>query len=139
MAAPAPHVASVTSPPPAEGGGGPVVLSEVAQGLGSLQQRAMIWSTNADTISRAFMVLVTAGIFIWLNWAVMHLIARAFDQDMMMMQKFPQTFKPSDRVVSANVFMSLIGATVVQVGVAIIAIVSYLFPKSRAETSAPNS
>jgi len=46
-----------------------------------------------------------------------------------MMQKFPQLFKPADRVITANVFMSLIGATVVQVGVATVAIVSYLFPK----------
>jgi len=46
-----------------------------------------------------------------------------------MMERFPQTFKPSDRAITASVFMSLIGATVVQVGVATIAIVSYLFPK----------
>ena len=75
------------------------------------------------------MVVVIAAIFIWLNWEVMRLVSRAFDQDMQMMQKFPQTFKPSDRVVTPNVFMSLIGATVVQVGIATVAIVSYLFPK----------
>lgn len=109
-----------------------VALSAEAANLGSVDQRrrrAEILSINADTLSRAFMVVVIAAIFIWLNWEVMRLVSRAFDQDMQMMQKFPQTFKPSDRVVTPNVFMSLIGATVVQVGIATVAIVSYLFPK----------
>jgi len=59
----------------------------------------------------------------------MSLVRQACDRDLEMMQKFPQLFKPADRVITANVFMSLIGATVVQVGVATVAIVSYLFPK----------
>jgi sterol desaturase/sphingolipid hydroxylase (fatty acid hydroxylase superfamily) len=111
-----------------------VELSAVAEVVGSFDQekRARVWSMNADTFSRVFMVFIIAVIFVGLNYQVMRLVERGFDADMLMMQKFPQAFKPADRVITANVFMSLIGGTVVQVGVATIAIVSYLFPKKPA-------
>ena len=110
---------------------GSLVLNEIEQEVGELDQetRARILSINADTILRIVMGLVIAGIFIGLNFGVMKLVWHAFDADLSMMERFPQTFKPSDRAITASVFMSLIGATVVQVGVATIAIVSYLFPK----------
>lgn len=44
--------------------------------------------------------------------------------------------KGEDRVITANVFMSLIGATVVQVGIAVVAIINYLFPKKAERTPA---
>lgn len=74
------------------------------------------------------MVLVIAAIFIGLNWAVIHFVEIAFDQDVALL-KAGTVKTPADRVITTNVFVSLIGATVVQVGVAIIAIVNYLFPK----------
>jgi hypothetical protein len=119
---------------------GRLVLGEIEQKVGELDQetRARVLSTNADTVLRIVMGLVIAGIFIGLNFGVMKLVWHAFDADLSMMEKFPQVFKPSDRAITANVFMSLIGATVVQVGVATIAIVSYLFPK-RANGGAPDS
>ena len=86
-------------------------------------------SINANTISRLLMVLVIAGIFIGLNWAVMSFVSEAFLNDVEQMKANPPLIKPSDRLITTEVVMSLIGATVVQVGVAVIAIVSYLFPK----------
>lgn len=103
--------------------------AEIVGTVDEHEKRARLWSINADTFSRVFMVLVIAVIFVGLNWLVMRLVERAFDSAVQMMQKFPEEFKPGDRVITANVFMSLIGATVVQVGVATVAIVSYLFPK----------
>ena len=90
---------------------------------------AKIESIKADTASRRFMVIVMALIFVGLNAAVIAMVAWAYSDDVMLLQKLPNAFKSSDRVITTNVFMSLIGATVVQVGVATIAIVTYLFPK----------
>lgn len=86
-------------------------------------------SINANTISRLLMVLVIAGIFVGLNWAVMAFVREAFLNDMAQIAANPPLIKPEDRLVTTQVLMALIGATVVQVGVAVIAIVSYLFPK----------
>lgn len=74
------------------------------------------------------MVWVIAGIFIGLNGAVMLFVYEAFLNDVAQMAANPP-LKPENRLITTEVVMSLIGATVVQVGVAVIAIVSYLFPK----------
>ena len=94
----------------------------------SEMEKAKVGALKADTISRALLVVVIAGIFIGLNWAVIDFVRTAFAADMELLGK--GTIKATERVVSTNVFMSLIGATIVQVGIAIIAIVNYLFPKN---------
>ena len=85
-------------------------------------------SMRADTKSRGRMVVIVCVIFFLLNAAVMWLIYYAFAQDSVRMAAQPP-MPASDRIVTANVLMSLIGATAVQTGVGFIAIVSYLFPK----------
>ena len=90
---------------------------------------AEIGSIKANTRSRLFMVVVIASIFIGLNWAVMSFVKDAFLNDVAQIAANPPLIKPEDRLITTEVVMSLIGATVVQVGVAVIAIVSYLFPK----------
>lgn len=110
-----------------------VILSDEAQKVGDIDPytKAKILGLNADTLSRGLMVLVIAGIFIGLNWAVINLIEKAFTEDLAFLRA-GGSFKPADRLITTNVFISLIGATVVQVGVAAITIVSYLFPKQSA-------
>jgi hypothetical protein len=113
---------------------GPKIINlndEVSKG-GELTQAkgwAEVRSINADTLFRGLMVLVIAGIFIGLNYGVFNLVSSAFDKDIALMTAAGSNYKPSDRVITTNVFVSLVGATVVQVGVAAITIVSYLFPK----------
>lgn len=92
------------------------------------RQRAEIDSIKANTNSRTLMVWVIAVIFIGLNGAVMLFVYVAFLNDVAQMAATPP-LRPENRLITTEVFMSLIGATVVQVGVAVIAIVSYLFPK----------
>jgi hypothetical protein len=108
-----------------------VSLSDEVAAVGKLdpKEEAEILSINANTWARLVMVLVIAGIFIGLNWAVMSLVRHAYAQDLEMMKMPGAIFRPEHRVVTTEVFISLIGATVVQVGIAIVAIVSYLFPK----------
>jgi hypothetical protein len=105
-----------------------VSLSDEVAAVGKLdpKEEAEILSINANTWARLVMVLVIAGIFIGLNWAVMSLVRHAYAQDLEMMKMPGAIFRPEHRVVTTEVF---IGATVVQVGIAIVAIVSYLFPK----------
>lgn len=97
-------------------------------GVVSEMEKALVRGVNADTIARVVMVLVIAAIFVGLNWAVIAFLRTAFDHDIALLTAGIVKV-PADRVITTNVFMSLIGATVVQVGVAIIAIVNYLFPK----------
>jgi hypothetical protein len=93
-----------------------------------LKERVEIDSIKANTSSRKLMVWVIACIFIGLNGAVMFFIHEAFLNDVAQMSA-TSPLKPEDRLITTEVVMSLIGATVVQVGIAVIAIVSYLFPK----------
>jgi hypothetical protein len=91
-------------------------------------RRARRFGLYADTWARILIVVVIAAIFAGLNWEVMRFIERVFDADLVLLKTLPA----SPRVVTTQVLIGLITATVVQVGVAIIAIVSYLFPKERA-------
>ncbi|MDB5904201.1 MAG: hypothetical protein JWM26_3079 [Betaproteobacteria bacterium] len=107
-----------------------ISIADEAEKMGGIDPltKAKIFGLNADTISRAGMVVVIGMIFVGLNWAVIDLVTWAFREDLVLLRA--KTLTPADRVITTNVFMSLIGATVVQVGVATISIVSYLFPKS---------
>ncbi|WP_061301625.1 hypothetical protein [Janthinobacterium agaricidamnosum] len=83
---------------------------------------------TADMWFRGCMVAVVCGIFIWLNMGVMSFIRDAFAHDSARMLASPP-MPAADRLITSNVVMALIGATVVQTGIGFIAIMSYLFPK----------
>jgi len=73
------------------------------------------------------MVVVMAGIFCYLNYQVMEFVKEVFAADLASLKATPA----APRIVDSKVLMALIGATAAQVGVSIIAIVSYLFPKDK--------
>jgi hypothetical protein len=75
------------------------------------------------------MVIVIAGLFAWLNHEVMSLIKDMFKADQASLSLNPRP----ERVITAEVLMSLIAATAVQVGVTTVSIVSYLFPKNKSD------
>lgn len=60
----------------------------------------------------------------------MEFIKAALAQDMALMTGSPP-MAAADRLITPNVVISLIGATVVQTGAGFIAITSYLFPKRK--------
>lgn len=93
-------------------------------------EEATARSIAADMWFRGFMVLVVCGIFIWLNMRVMSFVHEAFIHDVQRMVATPPMLA-ADRLITSNVVMTLIGATVVQTGVGFIAVMSYLFPKNR--------
>lgn len=91
-------------------------------------EAAQALSIASDIWLRAFMVAVVSGIFIWLNWQIVELVKEALQRDATLMSARPP-LPAADRLITPNVIMALIGATVVQTGVGFIAITSYLFPK----------
>ncbi len=102
---------------------------ETAQ-LGEINEeaKARIRSMDTNTRVRLWMALVISSLFILLNAAVIFLIWNAFNADISLLRE--QLIQNNQRLITENVFMSLIGATVVQVGVTLVAIISYLFPKN---------
>lgn len=102
---------------------------ETAQ-LGEINEeaKARIRSMDTNTRVRLWMALVISSLFIMLNAAVIFLIWNAFNTDISLLRE--QLIQNDQRLITENVFMSLIGATVVQVGVTLVAIISYLFPKN---------
>jgi multisubunit Na+/H+ antiporter MnhB subunit len=96
-------------------------------GVSSGRDRALVWSIYADIVARLIMVTVIAVIFYWLNSEVMQFVRDAFAEDVKLLTA--KIITPENRVVTNNVIVSLVGATVVQVGAAIVVIVSYLFPR----------
>lgn len=102
---------------------------ETAQ-LGEINEeaKARIRSMDTNTRVRLWMALVISTLFILLNAAVIFLIWNAFNADISLLRE--KLIQNDQRLITENVFMSLIGATVVQVGVTLVAIISYLFPKN---------
>lgn len=68
-------------------------------------------------------------LFFLLNIAVLWMVYRLMETDRELLEA--GTVESGDRVVSSKVLISLIGATVVQVGAAAVAITRYLFPSSK--------
>jgi sterol desaturase/sphingolipid hydroxylase (fatty acid hydroxylase superfamily) len=105
-----------------------IILNEEERATTGRIEEATAKGLLADILYRGLMVFVVAVMFIGLNASVMWFIKEAFLHDLAAMATKPPML-PADRLVTTNVLMSLIGATVIQTGIGFIAIVSYLFPK----------
>jgi len=103
------------------------VLAEEER-IGNAVETATARSIRADIWLRIGMVVVVCGIFIWLNWQVIDFVKDALRLDIAQAAATPP-LPPEHRLITSNVVMSLIGATVVQTGIGFIAITSYLFPR----------
>jgi multisubunit Na+/H+ antiporter MnhB subunit len=103
--------------------------AEAAQ-LGNIDEevaKARIRSMDADVRVRVWMALIITLLFTVLNAAVIYLVWKAFNADISLLKD--KLILSDQRLITENVFMSLIGATVVQVGVTLVAITGYLFPR----------
>lgn len=103
-------------------------LDDEEERISGAIEEATAQGMRADIWYRGLMLGVVALIFIGLNAAVMWFIRDAYLHDLAGMAAKPPLLA-SERLVTTNVLLSLVGATVVQTGVGFIAIVSYLFPK----------
>ncbi len=107
----------------------PRQLAQEEAALGQIDEvtQARIRSMDADTRARFWMVIVITALFVLLNGAVIWLIWQAFNTDVQLLKA---KLIPSDqRLITDKVFMSLVGATTVQAGAALVGITRYLFPK----------
>ncbi len=107
-----------------------VDLRSAADQSGSLEEqrtRAQIQGIKHDNFLRIVLVLAMITLFVALNFFVIDLISRALDVDVAMIQQ--KQITPADRLITDNVLVSLIGATVVQLGAVILAMAHYFFPK----------
>lgn len=100
-----------------------VLDNEPVGGIEGARRASILW----DIGLRAIMVAVVSGIFIWLNWQVIEFVVGGLRLDEKML--VAKSITPADRLVTSEVMMALIGATVIQTGAGFIAITSYLFPK----------
>ena len=105
-----------------------IQLGEVEKSYG-LPEEVRTLSAKWDILFRGVMVTAIVVVFIVLNYRVIEFVTAGFEADLSLLRVAGDKFKPADRLISSQVVMSLIGATVVQVGISVVAIVSYLFPK----------
>jgi hypothetical protein len=98
------------------------------------EQHSTYLSARTDTRLRVVMVIVLALIFVGLNAGMGYLIHFAYSTDITLIRE--KLITPDQRSISEKAFMALIGATVVQVGLGIAAVVAYLFPKARGTAGA---
>lgn len=80
----------------------------------------------AQLLLRAIISVAIVAIFIWINYSVIEIIAELAKQDSAFIGT--KTIQPDDRLVNANVIMSLIAGTVAQVITVLLGITRFLFP-----------
>lgn len=85
-----------------------------------------IRAANAETTLRVWMCAVLAMVFVGLNIGVGTLVYLAYLSDLDLLKL--NVISADERLISEKTFISLIAATVVQVGAGITVIVKYLFP-----------
>lgn len=110
----------------------PRQLGQEVDQLGTINEKevdARIRSMDADTKVRSRMAVTIGLLFVALNAAVMVLVWNAIESDIALLRD--KLIQNNQRLITENVFMSLIGATVVQVGITLVAITGYLFPKKQ--------
>ena len=93
---------------------------------------------GADIKLRVIFTCVMLGLFILTNGAVIWLTVYFAVQDKLLIQEIMEKgieYKDflTAKVITPETLMALIGATAVQVGVSIVAMVNYLFPKNYKE------
>lgn len=109
--------------------GNEVPVSEAPRPIAKMQSLtdAEIRSMDTNTKLRAHMVMVLATIFIGLNIGVGALIYIAYTNDVDLLRA--KIIAADQRLITEKAYLALIGATVIQVGAGIAAILAYLFPK----------
>ncbi len=90
---------------------------------------AEVRSMDMNTTLRSRMAFVLAVIFIGLNIGVGALVYLAYLNDVEMLRA--KIVTPDQRLITEKAYLALIGATVVQVGAGVAAILAYLFPRAK--------
>lgn len=112
-----------------------IKLAEVQADLGSSIEeekgREEIAGMRADRNLRLIMGIALMVLFVLMNGVVVYLVSEAAEMDAQMITS--GKIKSSERLISENVYMSLVGATVVQLSSILFAIARYLFPAGKGD------
>ena len=111
--------------------GNQVPISEAPRPIAKTQSltEAEIRSMDMNTKLRANMTMVLATIFIGLNIGVGTLVYIGYVTDVELLRA--KIIMADQRLITEKAYLALIGATVIQVGAGIAAILAYLFPKGK--------
>jgi len=107
-----------------------VNLVTQADQSGSLEEeetKAKILGIKSDIFLRIIFVTTMVVLFIMLNIFIIELIKDSVARDAEMIKC--DLIKPTKRLVTENVYISLIAGTVAQLGTVMVAMAHYFFPK----------
>jgi hypothetical protein len=96
------------------------------EGIEELKGREQIAGMRADRTLRIGMAVALTVLFVVMNGVVVCLIVHGIEMDSRMITE--KMLLPADRLVTEKVYISLVGATVVQLSSILFAIARYLFP-----------
>lgn len=89
------------------------------------REEAEVLRIEADIKLRTRVAVFVLLIFAALNVGVMYFLVHALSVDIQLLHTLPT----AERLIDSKVVMSVVAATAAQVGVAIVTIVSHLFPR----------
>lgn len=92
-------------------------------------ERQAIEDMKIDRWLRVGMVAIMLGNFIGMEWTVLGMVQEAIANDAQYIAA--KLILPDQRLISENVYVSLIGATVLQAAVVMVSITNYLFSNRR--------
>lgn len=104
-------------------------ICRIAVNVVSPIERQAIEDMKIDRWLRFGMVVIMLGNFIGMEWTVLGMVQVAIANDAQYVTA--KLILPDQRLISENVYMSLIGATAVHAAVIMVAITNYLFPSRR--------
>jgi hypothetical protein len=84
-----------------------------------------------DAKLRWWVAVVIVAAFLIVNWLVLWGIWRVYQEDIELLTLAGSKFTASDRLVTTNLMITVIGATTVQLGTLIVLMGKYLFPAPR--------
>lgn len=107
----------------------PSPICQVAVNVVSPIERQAIEDMKIDRWLRFGMVAIMLGNFIGMEWAVLGMVQEAIANDAQYIAA--KLILPDQRLISENIYLSLIGATVLQAAVVMVSITNYLFSNRR--------
>lgn len=93
------------------------------------RENEVIAGLRTDRRLRIIMAAVMTGLFVAINWVVIHMILNAIALDDLRLAA--KVITPEQSTITEKTYISLIGATAVQVAAAVLTIVRYLFPGTK--------
>ena len=107
----------------------PYPIFRVAVNVVSPIERQAIVDMKIDRWLRAGMVAIMLGNFIGMEWTVLGMVQEAIANDAQ--YTAAKLILPDQRLISENIYLSLIGATVLQAAAVMVSITNYLFSNRR--------